>query len=224
MMETVDSVLNLDNKNILRRRLNSMQKTYRNFVKLSELFAHQGMTVEDVAVMYEAQDVDNRDPVLLSYVFCKLFPYMIRTTSKYYHLTEADIASLCVEELHASMIDYESDRGAKLITLFDRYINRRLVQATKDLAYDKRKANVNVSEFETSLANYEHHDLALEEIELLESIKQMNLTEREIKYCEIVLKSSGKVNNSDIAKTLGITSAGIKYIRDSLCKKLDFAV
>jgi hypothetical protein len=195
--------------------MNTLLKTYKNLSRLSNLYTG----VEDlnkVALQYQ----QTKDPILFSFAFIKLFPVMIRQVERYYCLTNDEKVSYCLEELNKSLLDFKEDKGAKLMTLFVTYLKRRLRTEAKSLQLDKRRADMNTESFDVAFNRTSYIESAYDALEYLESLNQMELTENELRYCEIVINSSGKVLDADIAKLIGISSAGVHFIKKSLAKKL----
>jgi DNA-binding CsgD family transcriptional regulator len=55
-------------------------------------------------------------------------------------------------------------------------------------------------------------------MDLLEN--EMKLSEKELKYCNIVMTNSTGISDSDIARKMGVTPAAINYMKKSLARKL----
>lgn len=195
-----------------------MNQTYKNFLKLSSLYRDQKADLSAVALEYQRTN----DPVCYSFVFCRLYAYMITQTDKYFYLTDSDKDSYCMEELKKAMIDFDSTKGAKIQTLFDRYLNNRLRTETEQLSRDKRKVNNNTENYDIAHNKSTYDELSFDCIEVIESLKTLPLSDNELKYCQLIVHNANKINDSDIAKLLGVSSAAIHYIKNSLSKKLNF--
>ena len=142
-------------------------------------------------------------------------------TNKYFYLTDQDKASFAVEELHKAMKDFDSTKGAKIQTLFSRYINNRLRTETQSLSYQKRTANNTAEsyEFASELTNgYDQADYS--EIEFIQMLEQSKLlTENELKYCKIVMKDHIDVRDSDVARAMNVTPSAVNQMKKSIFRK-----
>lgn len=208
-----------------------MNETYNNLKELAKLY--RGTEVmEEIALNYQ----DEEDAILLSYVFCKNIGLTYQVTDKYFGLTEDDLSSFALEELHKAMINYRPNGGAKLTTLYSRFLNNRLRTETKALAYDKRKANVLSESLEGEMTEDDKGNKGttgmeigyiednFTEVELLMSlVNRDELTDNEYRYCEIIVKEVKditQIKDSEIASRLNISSAAVHYIKKSLQKKI----
>lgn len=195
-----------------------MQTTYKNFSNLSTLYTGDTSNLDNLALEYQRTE----DPILLAVVFCRQYPYILTQTNKYFNLSESDKASFVVEELHKSMKDFQTGKGAKIQTLFSRYLNRRLYAETSMLNHQKRSANNSADSYEevaeTNPMKYEEE--AYENYELIDSLKSADiLTDNELKYCRIIMTETDKVRDSEIARELGITASAINQLKKALKKK-----
>jgi DNA-directed RNA polymerase specialized sigma24 family protein len=209
-----------------------MIETYRQLKELSALYQGTEDT-NQVALQYQ----DEEDAILLSYVFCKHFGLTVTLTGKYFGLSQEDFASFALEELHKAMMHYRTDGGAKLTTLYSRFLNNRLRTETQFINYDKRKSNNMTESFDSnpaestettdSSSHAEHigySEDSFSEIELLMSLADKGeLTENEYRYCEIIIKEVTdvtQIKDSEIASRLNLSSAAVHYIKERLRKKI----
>jgi hypothetical protein len=199
-----------------------MKNTYRNFGQLSKLYYNQEADINYVVLDYQATN----DPVCLAFVFCKLFPYTILQTNKYHHITTEDKASFAVEELSKAMRDYSPlSKKAKIQTLFDRYLHNRLRMETEKVSFHNRRANNGADNYEFVADKTIYMESQYDQVEFIETLRSMNLSDNALKYCELIVRTSdNKIKDTDIAKMLGISSTAIHYIKESLVSKLDFAI
>jgi DNA-directed RNA polymerase specialized sigma subunit len=199
----------------------TLKKTFANFLKLSKNFPDQNATLEEAILHYQRTN----EPSSLPFVFCKVYKYLLFCTDKFYSLTDEDKVSFCVEELVKVMKTYDPSK-ASVHTMLDRYVMNRLNRETESLQYAIRKGNNDTSDYDDvgeSVGNYMED--GYNSVELIESLKSMNLTGNELRYCEIIMcHPVDAVKDTDIAKTLGISSAAINYIKSSLSKKINFSV
>lgn len=197
-----------------------MQSTYENFLKLSRLYPDQNADLSEVTLKYQ----QTSDPISFCFVFCKLFPYMLRVTRRYYYVSDQDKSSFCVYELNKAMKNYSEAKSAKILTLFNKYLIHRFLNEYESMSYDKRKINQDL----TSLTKVYRMECpasksSLDDVELMETLHSIDLTTSELKYCEIVAKSTHKIKDAEIARAIGLTPPAIHHIKNRLQKKLDCA-
>ena len=198
-----------------------MQQTYVNFKNLSSL--HTGTTnFNELALEYQSTE----NPAILAFCFCQQYPYIVSQVSKYFNLTEDDKASFAVEELHKSLLDYCTSKGASARTLFSRYLNRRMYAETNMLNHQKRSANNSASCYESlveensGFSGATTSDDFTNTIDLYESMRKAGcFTDNEIKYCKIILTDSEITSDSDAAKLLGVSPSAIFQLKKRLKKK-----
>lgn len=194
-----------------------MYETYKNLVTLSELYIG-GEENCQIAENYQRTG----DPVYLAEIFCRYFPFIQTTSEKYFYLTEADKASFAIEELHKSILDYDSKKGAKIQTLFITYYNNRLRTETQALNLQKRKANNNCDSYEHAATLFEGYaDKEFAIIELQEALEQSGmLSDNELAYCKIIM-SSDNIKDIDVARNLDISPSAVHQLKSRLRKKID---
>lgn len=192
--------------------------SYSHFRPLANL--HTGSEdLGELALEYQA----DKDPVKFAYVFVTLYPLIRVTVERYFYLTDEDKESLAIEELHRSMLDFRSDGGAQLQTLFTRYLTRRMYSATKMANHQKRKANNGAECFGIVSESSTQSERGYGEVEFAETlVTTKGLTENELRYCRLIMSDSDHTHgkDSDAARVLGITPAAIHYIKKALARKL----
>jgi hypothetical protein len=196
-----------------------MIETFRNFQELNKLYDGEE-TLSEIAVKYQTSP-DNM--VYLARTFCELFGVLTNLVGNYFYLTEEDKASYCVEETHKAMMAYDPDKGYQVQTLIRTYVDNRLRAETQMLQCQKRKANYLTTDYGDLDYNDVETELHIEQLELLDLIKsgELGLTDNEIAICEIIVREPNNLQNTEIAEELGMTSAGVAYIKKQLAQKLD---
>lgn len=195
-----------------------MLNTYNSFKTLANLYkGTENLT--QVAMMYKQTE----DPVLFAHIFCDIFPLLKSQADKYFYITEEDKASIILDEICKAIYDYEPSRGVKLQTFITAYINRALYATTKLTTTDMRKANNSAESYDVlvSLQSEETiESIGYKDIELGESLAATPLTENEMRYCRIVMNEPKVIKDAEIARKLGMSSAGILWIKSQVKKKL----
>lgn len=195
-----------------------MQNTYKNFMELTALYTGNTTNLDNLAIDYQI----SQDPVLLAVVFCKQFSYIMTQVDKYFYLSESDKSSFAVEELHKAMMDFQVGKGAKIQTLYSRYLNRRLYAETNMLNHQKRSANNSADSYEAVMLNNTtgYKEEAFEDYALLSSLEDADiLTENELKYCQIIMRESSIVTDSEVAREIGVSPSAINQLKKALRKK-----
>ena len=227
-----------------------MQETYENFLRTSRILTIGKLgvdyTLSDLAVQY--QTVSRRDAELLfSRIYCDLYKYTITVTRKYFNLTEEDKDSFALEELSKSIRDYDVTKGATIQTFYSTYLNRRLYMETSRMNNQKRIINTEsktdsydsftvdnneTGEKHTLSDSFNSHKMNEEtadsidysNIELIETLKQLDLSESEIACCRIITENNHKLKNTEIGEIMDKTSAGVAWIKKTLKVKLEVLI
>ena len=171
------------------------------------------MTLEDTATAYR----EDLNPSLLASAFSKNYNLILNLSKKYYGLTHHDLASFSLEELDYALQSYDDKKGVNFQSYFAKVLTNRLRVETLALNTQKRKAIFYSQSYETMVENgfdiSDDHDF----IDDMEQINLTGFTDRERKYCELVMKD---YSNQDIAKIWGVSVMTLYHIRQSLRKKI----
>lgn len=199
-----------------------MLNTLKNFQNIAQLGTND-KPLNELAKDYQ----QTSDPVIFAQIFCKLYPYMRVLGEKYFYLTEQDKASFITEELSAAVLVYSDDGGAQLQTLVRVYICNRLRTETQAVNKIKRRAN-NATEnfddiFSADVVGQESDEMNSIIVETMLMDSSLGLTKNELAYCKIVMQERYLDRNAVIARSMGITGAGVSYIRERLRVKLRMA-
>lgn len=199
-----------------------MIKTYSNLLRLAQDYQGE-LNYNLIANKYQEKEC----PILFAYMFTELYPLMVSVVNKYFNLTDCDKASFCLEELHKCLNTYDEHRKTKFTTLFTTFLNNRLRAETEMTNHKVRKLNYESSYIEDLVSGNElitfdfpFNEQGYEVIEIKSALHKMNLTKTELEYCELILENSS-ILDSHIAGLIGISAAGIHYIKKSLAKKLN---
>lgn len=203
-----------------------MQETYTTLGKVAELYEGP-KELEELAFEYQF----NEDPAAFAYAFRKLFGTMVQIAKSKYGLDYEDKVSICCEELHSALMNYErrggSEKKATLHTMYAKYLNRRFYAETRLTNMDKRKANSpenctpqgDDSYMEKLTADTTQEYNAIELVQAIDSSD--NLTRREKDYCKHLVTSTGALSkDSEIAKELGVSPSAINQLKKRLADKL----
>ena len=192
--------------------------TFSNLKTLANLYIGSD-NLSEVAEDYQ----QDKSPVKLAYVVCRLEHYLKTQTNKYWGLTDEDKESFMLEEVDRAMLHYNPDKGAKVQTLISIYVNNRLRTETQQLQYDKRSANNAADSYEEIIATKENDEVECTQyldIEMSSLLNSAQLTESEMACCKIIMQEPHALKNTEIADMLGMTSAGVGYLKKRIAVKL----
>ena len=192
--------------------------TFSNLKTLANLYIGSD-DLSEVAENYQ----QDKSPAKLAYVVCRLEHYLKTQTNKYWGLTEEDKESFMLEEVDRAMLHYNPDKGAKVQTLISIYVNNRLRTETQQLQYDKRSANNAADSYEEIIATKENDEVECTQyldIEMSSLLNSAQLTESEMACCKIIMQEPHALKNTEIADMLGMTSAGVGYLKKRIAVKL----
>lgn len=219
-----------------------MNETYLLMNDIANLYEGNA-NLSQLALMYQKDE----NPMYLAVTFKKLYKLLLTHVNKFYVLTDSDCASFILQEIHKAMKNYSNDKGVQVQTLISRYVYNRLKAESNMLNHDKRVLNIMSTSYEGVLSSKEDGSTVIpkslinkedsvnstscyfsevsiqheyDELELQQTLDQLNLPEKELKMCKIILSEKNTLLNTEIAKKMGITSAGVAYLKKSLRTKL----
>lgn len=172
-----------------------------------------------VCEMYEEESLEHLselysstpDSLILASAYAKVFKLAIVINNSYWGLTEADMASFCLEKLDFCLRTFVQDRGVKFITYFSRVYKNKLREETEKLNRKKRKC---ILESINDLINVGVEDT----YNLIEMLLPDTLTQREYQLC--LLASEG-YDRAYCAEKLGVSRMTICNMEKSLRVKLN---
>lgn len=171
------------------------------------------MSLEQIAEAYG----ESLNPSLLALAFEKTFKLIINISAKYYGLTNEDIASFSLEKLDICLQTYKNGQ-AGFSTYFTATLMNKFREETEALNTQKRKALFYSDSYELMVENgYDLVACTLEEDEIVYSLQEYNLTQREMEYCNLILSD---FNNAEISSKLGVSVMTLSNMRKKLREKL----
>ena len=174
---------------------------------------NRDMTLEQIAEAYR----ESLNPSLLALAFEKTFKLIIHVSAKYYGLTNEDIASFALEKLDFSLQTYKIGQ-ANFTTYYTTVLMNKFREETEALNTQKRKAIFFSDSYELMVENgYDLVACTLEEDEIVYSLQEYNLTQREMEYCNLILSD---FNNAEISAKLGVSVMTLSNMRKKLREKL----
>jgi len=170
------------------------------------------MSLEQIAEAYR----ESLNPSLLALAFEKVFKLIIHVSTKYYGLTNEDIASFALEKLDFSLQTYKIGQ-ANFTTYFTTVLMNKFREETEALNTQKRKAIFFSDSYETMVEN--GYDLVACTIEddIVYSLEEYNLSVRELEYCNLIIAD---YSNAEISAKLGVSVMTLSNMRKKLREKL----
>lgn len=173
---------------------------------------NRDMTLEEIAEAYG----ESLNPSLLALAFEKVFKLIIHVSTKYYGLTNEDIASFALEKLDFSLQTYKIGQ-ANFTTYFTTVLMNKFREETEALNTQKRKAIFFSDSYEVMVENgFDLIAATCEDDEIIE-LTQYKLTEKELQYCNLILSDW---SNSEISKMMGVSIMTLSNMRKKLREKL----
>ncbi len=171
------------------------------------------MTLEQISEGYR----ESLNPSLLALAFEKVHRLIINISYRYYGLTEDDIISFGLEKLDYCLINYKTEQ-ALFTTYFTTVLNSKFREETQALNTQKRKAIFYSDSYEVMIENgYDLIAATCEEIGIKDTLISYNLTQRELTYCELIMKN---YSNAEISEILEVSIMTLSNMRKKLRQKL----
>ena len=170
---------------------------------------------------------------VIAYMYEKNKSAFRQVSTKYIGVTNDEVESIIMEQIWKCFETYNSDKsnGIKLVTLVCTYIRNALRTYTQKQNSNKRKVNngnqsTPMSCFDTTEDRFE--EMSEEDdyikLELLDLIRSENLSDNQRAYCEAALEYKCDIQQSHLAREIGVSTAGVVGIRRALQKKLSYLI
>jgi len=175
------------------------------------------MSLEQIAEAYR----ESLNPSLLALAFEKTYKLIINISTKYYGLTNEDIASFSLEKLDICLQTYKQTYKSGQVnfsTYFTTTLMNKFREETEALNTQKRKALFFSDSYEVMVENgFDLVAATCEDDEIMDTLTQYKLTEKELQYCSLILNGW---SNSEISKMLGVSVMTLSNMRKKLREKL----
>jgi RNA polymerase sigma factor (sigma-70 family) len=170
------------------------------------------MTLEEIAGAYG----EDLNPSLLAAAFAKTYKLIINVSNHYYGLTQDDIASFSLEKLDFCLQTYDGDRAA-FSTYFTTNLMNKFREETQYLSTQKRKVMFYSMSYDVMVENGFDLESPVQGSETVDDLASYGLTEKEMVYCNLILKD---FTNAEISKLLGVSVMTLSNMRKKLREKL----
>lgn len=171
------------------------------------------MSLEQIAEAYR----EGLNPSLLALAFEKTYKLITNISAKYYGLTNEDIVSFSLEKLDICLQTYKSGQ-VNFSTYFTTTLMNKFREETEALNTQKRKALFFSDSYEVMVENgFDLVAATCEDDEIMDTLTQYKLTEKELQYCNLILNGW---SNSEISKMMGVSVMTLSNMRKKLREKL----
>ncbi len=170
------------------------------------------MSLEQIAEAYR----ESLNPSFLALAFEKTFKLIINISNHYYGLTQDDIASFSLEKLDFCLQTYNDDKAA-FSTYFSTNLMNKFREETQYLNTQKRKVMFYCESYDVIVENGFDLESPEQGRETIDNLASYGLTEKEIVYCDLILKD---FTNAEISKLLGVSVMTLSNMRKKLREKL----
>lgn len=173
----------------------------------------RNMTLEEIAEAYR----ESLNPSLLALAFQKTYKLIIHVSNSYYGLTDEDIASFSLEKLDLCLQTFKNGQ-ANFSTYFTTNLMNKFREETQALNTQKRKVLFFSESYDLMVENgYDLVAATCEENDIIDTLNEYDLTEKELQYCSLILCDW---SNSEISKLLGVSVMTLSNMRKKLREKL----
>lgn len=179
----------------------------------------------------EAKDLvkkykETGNELILSRLYISNYAMLKSIANKFQYLTDNECSSLCLLEIENTIIDYDKSKNTKFSTLLYRYVYNEMRAKNNQKTYNKRKLNNSSSndikqnindlvELNKEPGKFDYYELELNSV-----LDEINLTEKEEKFCKIVSMENYNITDTEISEILDITPQGVYYIKNKIKEKL----
>lgn len=168
---------------------------------------------------------------VIAYVFEKNKNLFYQVSKKYVGVSEDEVTSIILEQIWKCFENFDAEKSTsgKLTSMICVYIKNALRTLTQSNASNKRKANngdqcTPMSCYETTEDRWEEASVEDEydKVELSDLVHKEDLSEKQLQYCMVALDHMCDLQQSHMAREIGVSTAGVVGIRRALQKKLNY--
>ena len=169
---------------------------------------------------------------VIAYIYNTHKTLLYQTSKQFYGVDEFEVESIIFEQIWKCCRDYDASKSnGKLITMICTYVRNALRSKTQYNKSAKRVANEAIncdvfSQYETSedriteASIIEEYDV----IELNDLIESLDLTENQMAYCKCAIDNVCVLTQANIAREIGVSTAGVTKMRRTLQEKLNLLI
>ena len=164
---------------------------------------------------------------VIAFIYKNNFKLFHNTASQYIGIDKATLEDIILTQIWKCLDNYDSNKSkGKITTMICTYIRNECRRYTE--ANNTNKTKINQGHISTLFSEYDDPD-RLEQMgidteynlmETMEYLNQLDLSENQRKFCEIILDSPSDIRMADVAREMGISRAGVLGIQKQLQNKL----
>ena len=217
-----------------------MLETYKSLREVANYYQGGKEDIKIVQAYSYAENNSWEQETIIAYVYCKYWKVANKQVTGYYNVSDDDKASLLLSIIPKCLNEYDPNKAglARMIVnyffravraLSQHYDKASLAPIMKNdgleslTASDVRQSSEEGAHFKITANTGK--DRVVEDkynlSELVQSLVEMNLTDKQLRYCKLVMSGDYK-NDSDIAHTLGVSRAAICSMKRVLKEKLSY--
>ena len=188
-----------------------------------------GMQHTDEELLKDYQDGLHNE--VIAYVFETNKNLFYQVSKKYVGVSQDEVTSIILEQIWKCFENYNAEKNTsgKMNSMICVYIKNALRTLTQSNASNKRKANngdqcTPMSCYETTEDRWEEASVEDEydKVELTDLVNKEDLSPKQLQYCMVALDHMCVLQQSQMAREIGVSTAGIVGIRRALQKKLNY--
>lgn len=163
------------------------------------------------------------DDAQIAKIFVDDFALIQKLSNKYFSIDDETKISVALESILKVIKNYDVTKGTKISTLVHTYYENALSLIVRNDLASKRVANKNAESLNADETQDRLKDASkcddTTKLEILDMIENSNFNENEITYIKAII-SDMNILDSEIARDLNMTRAGINYTKKSIKSKL----
>lgn len=170
---------------------------------------------------------------VIAYVYETHKSLFHQVSKKYIGVSDDEVTSVILEQIWKCFENYDSKKNTsgKLTSMLCVYIKNALRTLTQSNSSNKRKANngdqcTPMSYYETTEDRWEETSVEEEydKVELSDLVNKEDLSPKQLQYCMVALNHMCDLQQSHMAREIGVSTAGVVGIRRALQKKLNYLI
>ena len=176
---------------------------------------------------YKEQFDNGNGDAVIAHIFANNYKLFKSTASQYIGIDPAELENIILTQIWKCLDNYDSSKSkGKITTMICTYIRNECRRYTE--ANNTNKCKINQAHISTLFSEYDDPD-RLEQMgidteynlmETKEYLNQLDLSENQRKFCEIILDAPSDIKLTDVAREMGISRAGVSGIQKQLQNKL----
>lgn len=170
---------------------------------------------------------NGQDNEVIAHIYKNNYVLFNATASQYIGIDDAELENIILTQIWKCLSNYDSAKSkGKITTMICTYIRNECRRYTEEQNTNRKR--INQAHVSTPFSAYDDPD-RLEQMgidseystmEMKHYIEQLDLSDNQRKFCEIILDNADTVRMADVARELKISRAGVLGIQRQLQNKL----